>query len=130
VQEYTQKNLQSILNLNITLPSDYDDVHTEENPASFAVTINGIDETERYPIDEAIDVRVQSDELRDSDLELVQFFINNAFVDQDQSAPFTLSFIPEDLAYIEENNLMRVVVISNDGARSTQDISFTLDLQE
>ena len=130
MQEYTQKNLQSILNLNITLPSDYDDVHTEENPASFAVTINGIDETERYPIDEAIDVRVQSDELRDSDLELVQFFINNAFVDQDQSAPFTLSFIPEDLAYIEENNLMRVVVISNDGARSTQDISFTLDLQE
>ena len=128
VQEYTQKYLQVLLNFNIDLPTEFDDVHTSENSESFRFDIGGIDEALRYPLDEEIEVEIDSEDRRDSEIDTVQFFINNAFVDDDTLAPFTFSFTPGELQYFEENNLMRVIVTDEDGAKATQEISFTLEL--
>ena len=128
VQEFAQEKLASILNITIDLPTEYDDVHTIENSENFRFNIIGIDETIRYPKDEEIQIAIESEDRADRDIAKVQFFINNAFAGDDQSGPFSFRFIPEELQYFEENNLMRVIVTDEDGIKSIQEISFTLEL--
>ncbi|MFT7016163.1 MAG: membrane peptidoglycan carboxypeptidase [Candidatus Paceibacteria bacterium] len=128
VQGYVQEHLQSILNIEIDLPTDFDDVHTSENSESFRFIIEGIDESNRYALDEEIEVDIESQDRPDREIDTVQFFINNAFVDDDTLAPFTFKFVPSELQYFEEYNLIRVIVTDEDGIKATQEISFTIEL--
>ncbi|MCA9352689.1 penicillin-binding protein [Patescibacteria group bacterium] len=128
VRQYVQENLQTILNIDIPLPTDYDDIHTVDNTENFRFSITGIDETLRYAFNEPIEVGIKSDDRSNSEIENVQFFVNNAFVGSDDRAPFTLNFVPEELQYYDENNLMRVIVTDENGIKSSEEISFTLQL--
>lgn len=129
VQQYVQTKLSAILNFNIELPTEYDDVHTANGTVgTFNFSINGIDEGIFYGVDEVINITFDNIDRDEEDIDLVQLFINNAFVGSDQQAPFSFEIIPRDLKYFEENNIVRVIMTDRNGMRSTQEISFTVNL--
>ncbi len=131
VEKYTKNYLGSILNIDLNLPTEYDDVHTENGIAEmvdFNFDINGIRESKVYELDDEITIEIDNLDIDEDDVALVQFFVNNSFVASDESEPFEYTFIPENLLYFEENNLLRVIVTNDDGVKATQEISFTLEL--
>lgn len=128
VQQYVEENLQVLLNIDFDIPTEEDDIHGPETTDAFAFEIVGIDEGVKYELDEEISVGINSDDIRDRDIENVQFFVNNAFAFDDDSDPFRFRFETQELQYYEENNIMRVIVTNEDGVKSTQEISFTVEL--
>jgi len=132
VAQYVTKNLGSILNIKIDLPTESDDVHLANGETTLvdelvSFTIGGIKEDTVYEINEEIDIRLRGIS-SDDDIQLAQLFINNAFVASDESPSWGFTFVPNALSYFEENNLVRVIVTDEEGIKSSQEISFTLEL--
>lgn len=132
VQKYVQEHLSALLEFNIPLPTEYDDVHTGEeqtnNPFSFDIV--GINYGELYSMDENIIIQIDSEDRSDNQIRSVRFFVNNAFVANDEQAPFGTSFVPRSLQYREENNILRVIVIDTHNTQSIREISFRLNINE
>jgi membrane peptidoglycan carboxypeptidase len=132
VADYTQRKLGALLNIKINLPTEFDDVHGEEEEVkeieTFDFDIKGLNEGKVYELGEEIIIEIDNLDIRDRDVSLVQFFINNSFSSSDESTPFEYSFIPEQLQYFEENNILRVIVTSEEGSKSIREISFTLNI--
>jgi membrane peptidoglycan carboxypeptidase len=129
VRKYADENLAAILNIDFDIPEEYDDVHTADGGVdSFDFDIRGLDEREVYALDQEIDIRIKNQDRNDNDIDLAQFFVNNTFIASKTSKPFSFSFIPESLPFFEENNLIRVILTDEDGIKSSQEVSFTLEL--
>lgn len=130
VQKYLRQNYPALVGLEFDIPTEFDDVHGPNSTIidGFKIEIEGIESDIIYPIDEMLTIEISSPDIPDRDIEVVQYFINNAFVGIDESRPFEYSFFPNELQYFEANNIIRVVVTDEDGEKSSQEISFILDL--
>ena len=132
VNQYRLEKLGGLLDVGIEIPTEYDDVHLpngEIAPTQDIVEfeIVGVDEEEVYDRDESLELRLRNIKNRD-DIALVQLFINNAFISSDESSPYSFEFIPDDLPYFEEDNIARIIVTNVDGVKTSQEVSFILDL--
>ena len=127
VQEYSKKYLTSLLNINIEIPDEYDDIHTKENSEPFSFKITGVDSKNIYSPHEVISLDIKSSDRDKNEITLVQYFINNAFISSDRFFPFGVHIIPGDLQYIENKNIIKVIVTDEHGISSTQETSFLLD---
>ena len=133
VAKYTRENLSAILGFNIQKPTEYDDVHgpngeiilDEEDDFSFR--IRGIDDGRVYSLDDPIDISLRFRDRDEDEIEKAQFFINNAFVGSIESEPFEFSFVPSELQYFEEENILRISVTDIDGTTIINEENFVLD---
>ncbi|MCI5051422.1 MAG: penicillin-binding protein [Candidatus Pacebacteria bacterium] len=132
VQEYVQQNFAELVGIDFDLPTEYDDVHgpdTVGQPVNFfEIEIEGIEEDIVYDSDTLIEIEVSSPDRRNREVEKVQLFINNAYIGEDTGGPFEFNFFPNELQYFDEENIMRVIMIDEDGERASQEINFSLNL--
>lgn len=131
VRQYVQQNYSALVGIEFDIPTEFDDVHGPNSTIidGFDIEIKGIESDIIYPVDQMLTIEVSSPDRLDRDIEMVQYFINNAFVGIDESRPFEYSFFPNELQYFEANNVIRVVISDEDGEKSSQEKTFQLDLQ-
>ncbi|MCA9351332.1 penicillin-binding protein [Patescibacteria group bacterium] len=128
VKAYVNENLSVLFDFDINLPTDYDDVHTGEGAGAFTAQIDGIEEGVFYSLGEELTATVSSPERSDRKIDNVQFFVNNAFAHSDGSGPFTFRFKPEELPYVEENNILKVIMTDEDGIKASAEMTFSLNI--
>lgn len=129
VRQYVEKNIAPLLSqFNIPLPEEEDDIHTEEEAESdFNILLSGYSPENVYMKDQTIHFILSFVGRELNEIKDVQFFINNAFVSSDTDAPFDISFVPHDLSYLEQNNILKVVATDTKGYSSSKE--FTVHVQ-
>ena len=133
VRRYVETYLADILNIKFNLPTESDDVHTaegviEQGTNSFIFTIKNIDSEEIYEIDEPISLGIDGLSIDEDEIKTIQVFVNNAFITSKEKPPFDFSIIPSELKYFEAKNVLRIILTSIDGIKSTQELVFNLKI--
>ncbi len=129
VQEYVQENFGDLLDFEITLPDEYDDVHTEDNQIGvFDFRIENIKE-QGYLFDETIEVEINLDVIDESDVKMVQYYVNNSFIASIESEPWVFRFKPQDVQYLQVENLLRVIVTNKNDNRMVREQIFYSDTE-
>lgn len=127
VQKFAQENLAAILNIKIDLPTEYDDIHDEDDiESSFDFDINGIKDSS-YTREDEMSISIESTDRDTDEISSMQVFVNNAFVQTDNSEPFEISFMLNELPYLESENILRVIATDTEGIQSIQEQNFMLN---
>lgn len=92
------------------IPSEYDDVHTNESLPVF--NIIGL-ENKEYNKEEEIDIKIV---LENEDfVKKIDIFINNTYLTFLKNKPFLFNFKPVNIPDIENNNILKIIIIDNIG---------------
>ncbi len=124
VQRYIREEYADKFDPDFEIPTEYDDVHTEngivqEGDFDFDIEIDSY-----YDFDETIKVEIDLDGIRKDEVAEVLFYVNNSFIGSINSRPFVFSFFPEDIPYLKEKNTLRVVVVDMDGKKVSREEKF------
>lgn len=131
VAQFAKENLSAILDIELDIPTEYDDVHTASGTQkTFDIEITGIESAVTYNDDEELLISFTTSDKSDEEIQSMQVFINNAFVTTDDAEPFEVSFIPKNLSYITEENILRMIVTDNKGQRSVKEVELLINQQE
>lgn len=104
------------------LPDGTDDVHNEENKPK--VSIRNPDEGKSYRGSQRMDVRLNIDST--FEVTKVDYFVNGRLIGSADQEPFSLSFTPDELEGIEEENTLMVIVYDEVLNRGGASVSFTI----
>ncbi len=89
-----------------SIPSEYDDIHTEENKPSLKIlnpnSQSLYEKNEKITIDTSITSKYPVIKL--------DFFINNVFIGSSNRKPFYFSFIPQNISNIKNENELMIIV--------------------
>ncbi len=88
------------------IPSDYDDIHTENTQPE--VLIENPEAGETYDANQSVDIRI--DYTSHFDVRSVDVFINDTYLATKNSAPFNFSFVPRDIENIGDINEIKVIL--------------------
>ena len=129
VQEYAEEFLSEIIDIDFDIPTEADDGSGGVLNEPFTFEIEGLESGTSYGSDEEITVEIVFNDIDEDDIKQAQLFINNAFVEDDGSAPFIFSFVSEDLNYFEEINLARFIITDEDDRVVAKEIEFLLEIE-
>lgn len=103
----------------------------DETPSLFKVEIRGIDEGEEFETGDTLRVTIAFDGIDIDDVERVDFYINNKFIESDDSQPFNTRIDIDDvLEEITENNILEVVATNDTNQTVSQQVTFIFNSEE
>ncbi len=91
------------------IPGGFDDIHIPENFPS--ITINSPQNEVRFQKNSEIFVSVSTKGRYPA--RSVEFFINDSFVGKSSLSPFSFSFTANESSFVQEKNILRVVVVDS-----------------
>lgn len=102
-----------------SIPSSYDNVHTEKSKPSFSVS--GLSESP-YKSNESISFKITPNTL--TPLKKVDVFINNTFISSLTTSPYNISFVPSEImGNIQDKNTLRIIgydILGNTGETTAE----------
>ncbi len=104
------------------LPEEEDDVHTEDKRP--IVTILKPKEGAKVSRERSVSVRVDVDS--EFTIEKVDFFVNSTLIGSDTERPFEISFTPQDIGGIEEENTLTATAFDEVQNRGSATALFTV----
>lgn len=107
------------------IPIEYDTSHSPENNP--ILTITGTDLSKPHSRSERIFFTVAN--TGTSPLKYVEFFINGQLVERRDNAPFSFSFVPEDIVDINTNNNFDITLIGYDSILNKGQYSVKLQIE-
>ncbi|HEY0907734.1 MAG TPA: transglycosylase domain-containing protein [Candidatus Paceibacterota bacterium] len=109
VRKWAQENGYSDQQGDSGIPTQTDDVHTENN--SFRASLNSVNADQIYGINDTVSISVGS--TGKYSLSKATLYVNDVFVERIESGPFTFRFTPKDIAGIREQNTVRIVAVDS-----------------
>lgn len=109
---------------NETIPTEVDDVHLPEFIPQLAITSPA--PNTRY--DRTSVINVSFTHTSKFPLSKVEVFVNGVFIDSVNKQPFLISFVPADVANIQQKNTLVIIGYDNVFNRGEATVDFTVDL--
>ncbi len=105
-------------------PRDYDNVHTPQTMPQISITSPQKDAI--YPTDKKITTSISFSSRYTSTK--VEYYLNENFVGESVQSPFTISFTPNSLAFIQDGqNSLRAVIYDSVFNKNEASVSFRLE---
>lgn len=123
VQNWISEHYPLLRSIEIEMPDEYDDVHSENSQIIIDVKLNKGGE---YDEDETVQISVESP--RSRDIERADFYVNGVLIGADDRLPFGFSFIPEEVPEISKGeNTLTVVVFDELFNRGEKEMVFEVE---
>lgn len=113
VQQYSLEKYIDLYNPDFEIPTEYDDIHDgEDKDDEFDFDIENIEDI--YNIEDIVSVKIDFNGINSNKIEELRYYINNSFLGSVDSKPFEFSFIYDDINYIQEENILKIVIEDED----------------
>lgn len=99
----TNKGIYKIVTQN-DVPTEYDTIHTSNSKPTF--TIEGLMNT---PYKKTDNVTFSINPVSQNPIKKIDVYINSTYINSLKSMPFNVSFVPQDIKDISNNNTIRIV---------------------
>ena len=106
------------------IPTEYDDIHTEENQPEIKITYPT--EEDIYELNQEIDIEAEYD--AEFTIKGFDVFVNNTYIGSTESKNLNFSFVPKDLPNIQELNRLKVIVRDKHYNKAEDVVEFYVDL--
>ncbi|MCD5389901.1 MAG: penicillin-binding protein [Candidatus Pacebacteria bacterium] len=131
VNNYSQEHYAGQFQVNQSIPTEYDDVHSENGiiqEGDFDFDIENIQD--EYELGDIIEIELDFNKISTRDIEDVLYYINNSFTGSVGKRPFDINFKPIDILYLRAENTIRVVATDEDGKKVSREANFSINLPD
>ncbi|MFO0718605.1 MAG: penicillin-binding protein [Candidatus Paceibacterota bacterium] len=105
------------------IPTGFDDVHVPEKIPE--ISIEKPEENKEYAGNQKINVIIEY--IKHYPITKVEYYINGNFVGSNTASPFTFSFVPDDINYINDgNNTLKAVIYDSVFNKNEDTINFRI----
>ncbi len=104
------------------IPTEHDDVHNEENKPRVRITSPREGRSVRGDRSVSVTIDVESA----YQLRKVDYYINGVILGSVNKDPFSISFVPEEVSSIEEENSLQAVAYDEVGNQGSASVTFTV----
>lgn len=122
IQEEFQDEIQESNNLFNLLSEEYEEGLPIEPPFTF--NLSGIEDEESYETNEVLEVELSFDDISENDIERIDVFVNNLFYVSDESEPFSFELVLGDIGNLEEENILNIIAVGEEGDSVSQNQVF------
>lgn len=126
VKKWWEQNKQNYASIDENdVPTEYDDIHTENTQPDFE--IDGISSNETYNSQEQLAVSIDPD--TDFPVQSIDIYINNSYIDTLEEDPYTFYFIPSFISSIQSENTLRIVLKDSVFNVKEKEVNFSVTLE-
>jgi hypothetical protein len=125
VQAYARENFQAQYRDNDDRFEDIDEVDQREE-GDFELNIVGIFDGEEFELSDRQRISTSFDGISLNDLEEVEFYVNNIFIDSDESQPFNSTLNFDEVPGIGYENILQLIAIDEDDRFVSEDLIFII----
>jgi membrane carboxypeptidase/penicillin-binding protein PbpC len=131
VVNYSKEHYFDKYNYDFVVPTEYDDVHGPNGliqSDKFNFDIEGLDD--EYEKGDNINISLDFEDISNNEVKEVFYYVNNSFVGSLLDKPFVFNFTTDDITYLKRDNIIRVLVESDDGEKLAKEKHFIVDIPE